>query len=326
MVEVSNNAPQCPLSDQEMKLWLSMPIDAITGQPMINNIYYCSESDYGMVFPRPSINAIADFYNLNNYYTQGESHFQEKSNNSFLDKLRVHIAWRFDKGVHLTAQLIDQLVNHKSSKICDIGCGSGQLLKELKMMGHDVMGVEPNERSTVYSQDLDVYIGTAENIPKQIAENRFDVIIMTHVLEHCLAPKVALSNIYELLRPGGYLICEVPNNACLGFKYSGVTWTMLDLPRHLNFFTSSNLQEICQQANFEIQAINYSGYCRQFSNSWIDYEREIYNKIIAAQVNPMPFPVKNSKFRAWQLLFLTLFATPDKKYDSISVIATKPQN
>lgn len=319
-----NSKPKCPISEQEMTLWKIMPVDSKTGQQIIyNQIYKCQQSEYATVFPLPKADAIGEFYNLLAYYTQGQSHFADGGKETFLDRMRVHLAWRFDRGVLLTAESIDRLVNCQPSTILDIGCGNGNLLKQLSEIGHHVYGIEPDQNAASFKSGLNIYQGTAEEIPRQLMLQQFDVVTMTHVLEHCINPVAALNNVYHLLRPNGYLICEVPNNASVGFQYAGVTWEMFDVPRHLHFFTPSSLQAISEKSGFKIVDVAFNGYCRQFSNTWINTEAAIWDKLQLASIPPQPRPIKNTKTRAWQLLLATIFASPEKKYDSVRVIAQR---
>jgi hypothetical protein len=50
---------------------------------------------------------------------------------------------------------------------------------------------------------------------------------------------------------------------------------------------------------------------------------ETLQKIIEANVKPIPFPINNSRFRAWTLLLNSLFVKPEKKYDSLRIVAVK---
>jgi len=44
----------------------------------------------------------------------------------------------------------------------------------------------------------------------QYADNSFDVIICNHVLEHVMADHQAMSEIFRVLKPGGWAILQVP--------------------------------------------------------------------------------------------------------------------
>ena len=143
--------PKCPISGNTMQFWLKMPIDCKTGNQIeYSNVYQCPECGYGAVIPCPEPAAIASFYDLSEYYTQGKGHFADSGAISFFDRLRLHLAWRFDKGVVLDAQWIDKFLKGKSINICELGCGNGQLLKPLSQMGHNVLGVEPDPKSNSF--------------------------------------------------------------------------------------------------------------------------------------------------------------------------------
>lgn len=324
MLQVEDQMYQCPICESNMQLSSFMPIDCKTGKKIDHNkVFYCKECTYGMVVPRPGIEDIAKYYDIPNYYTQSKSHIEEKKEISFLDKLRLYLAWRFDKGTGTIESLVNQILNNKNAHICELGCGSGDLLETLTLAGYNTYGVEVDLKAKVFFKGLNIYQGTAENIPEEIKSCKFDMVIMSHVLEHCLSPLSALENVYDLLSPGGSFICEVPNNNSLGFERAGVTWEMLDIPRHLNFFTPESLSLMCKKMGFEILDTTFLGYCRQFNNSWINTESKTYQKVIETNVKPIPFPINNSRLRAWTLLLNSLFVRPEKKYDSVRIVAVK---
>jgi len=95
----------------------------------------------------------------------------------------------------------------------DIGCSTGLILKYFQShFNCQTVGIEPDNAYRTYAvgQGLTVYpsLGELEKEP----EARFDLVIMSHVLEHLPNPVGYLSHLREsLLMPDGYLLLEVPN-------------------------------------------------------------------------------------------------------------------
>ena len=287
-------------------------------------VYWCDACEYGAVQPVPSAEQVAAFYRLDRYYTQGQSHYEAEGERGFLDWLRAHLAWRLDRGVPLTARPIHDALGGRPSSILDIGCGNGQLAAELLSLGHRVVGVEvdPNAISRRHQErGLEVFAGTAESLPVEIASRTFDCVVMNHVLEHCRDPILALKNARGLLAPSGKLLCEVPNNAAAALDHVGSAWEMLDVPRHLHFFTPQSLARACELAGFRVQRTAFGYYRRQFTNAWINTERRLWSNLMRVEPPPSPAPTQNSKLHAWWLLLKTLAAPAERKYDSVNVVA-----
>lgn len=94
----------------------------------------------------------------------------------------------------------------------DLGAGSGEFTFLAKHLGAEMTAVEPNEGYAAYCREklgLDVAGRTLEecNFP----EGRFDLIRLSHVLEHMRDPVASLTTLRGWLRPGGVLYIEVPN-------------------------------------------------------------------------------------------------------------------
>lgn len=70
-------------------------------------------------------------------------------------------------------------------RVLDIGCGRGELLKDLKGMGHDPVGLDVEaacvEISRQYSQAMQ---GGFDDLPRLFPAKSFDVVASSHVLEH----------------------------------------------------------------------------------------------------------------------------------------------
>jgi 2-polyprenyl-3-methyl-5-hydroxy-6-metoxy-1,4-benzoquinol methylase len=319
----------CPISGQEMKPWLFIPGDwRRPANKESFQLYWCEKSQLGCVHPLPELNKIASFYEIDEYYTHhADSRNSESASSiSLWDKLRTHLAWRFDRGVDVTSQWWKQHFGTASYSILEIGCANGELMEELEADGHKIWGVEPDRQALVFAEErgLDVFYGSAESLPQQVKSRQYDAIVMNHVLEHTRDPLLALRNAMELLVDGGKLVMEVPNNSCMGLKSSDIAWMHLDVPRHLYFFTPQSLRAICEQVGFEIVATEFNGYYRQFTNDWIDDEQKILSRFDSMESDPMVKPQENSKILAWKLLFKTMLAPDENKYDSIRIVAQKP--
>jgi 2-polyprenyl-3-methyl-5-hydroxy-6-metoxy-1,4-benzoquinol methylase len=314
----------CPLCNGKLVPWMSMPIDPKKETPCdFGQLFRCSDCSFGMVLPRPTPGEIGTFYDLQDYYTQGRSHFAEGGGQTLADRIRLHLSWRMDLGEELSPEMVDRLLRHQPSDVCDIGCGAGGLALGLSRLGHRVAGVEVDKKALRMAEErgVEVHEGSAEHLPATVSSRQFDLVIMSHVLEHVLEPVLAVQTAKGLLRRGGQFICVVPNNASAGLVHARQAWEPLDVPRHLNFFVPANLRTVCEKAGLQPRRLFFGGYCRQFTNEWINTERRIYDAIVRQSAGPLPHLRQNSRFRAWRLLARSAFAKKATKYDQVGVIA-----
>jgi SAM-dependent methyltransferase len=277
-------------------------------------LYWCPKCNYGRLAGDITPEEVASFY-PDAYYTHGTEPKRD-SKLGFSDRLRAHLAWRLDFGTPLLPSEITPVHGGRMT-FCDLGCGSGEQLRQFKEAGYEVVGVEPDPRARSIAQKVGVVLdGTAENIPPKIAGMRFDLILLSHVLEHCIDPMKALSNVRKILASDGSLVIEVPNNSALGFCAFRALWPWTDIPRHLNFFTERSLRAALQMSGFAVTRVNYVGYARQFHPDWIRTQEDIWARIGTGSK-------PNFKWAAWALLYRTAFASDAAKYDSVRVHAVR---
>lgn len=114
---------------------------------------------------------------------------------------------------HLACIIQDQIGS--SVKSClDIGCSTGELLKVVKtnLPNCDIVGVEPSDahRTFCQSHGIDTY-DSLDHLQEYVPE-RFDLIIMSHVLEHLADPLAFLIRLYnQFANTNGHILIEVPN-------------------------------------------------------------------------------------------------------------------
>lgn len=319
-------AVTCPLSDRPMQPWLSVPVDWRRPHvPQSYELYWCEASQFGMVYPRPTLEDISGFYEVEYFTHSPAAEPSSQPQRSFLEKVKGNLAWRCDFSVPLTDAWWQDLLGEASVTCCELGCGNGANLLQLKRLNHQVCGVEPDSsaRQVAQAADLPVFAGAAEFIPPELANRQFDLVLMSHSLEHCLDCLGALRNAVKLLKPGGRLVVETPNNQAIGGQVSGIAWPWLDVPRHLNFFTTQSLKLACEQVGLSCERTEYQGYYRQFSRDWLQLEWQAWQAFepyvsSADQLTPAALEAKY-----WRLLAATLWTAPDRKYDSVRIVARK---
>ncbi|HAF47885.1 MAG TPA: hypothetical protein DCL08_01430 [Anaerolineaceae bacterium] len=139
-------------------------------------------------------------------------------------------------------------------KVLDIGASAGILLQQFRnSFGSEVVGVEPGDAYREYAEKSAIEM--KESIGALIASDhgKFDLVSMSHVLEHLTEPVEDLKRIkLELLKDGGILLLEVPN------FYAHDSYELA----HLACYTPHTLREVLKKAGFRLVFLKRHGVPR----------------------------------------------------------------
>lgn len=101
----------------------------------------------------------------------------------------------------------------KNARILDIGCGYGRNIELLKKNGfNNITGVEINEYIVENNKKSGIVCFTPDEFLCCFKEKRFDVILMSHIIEHFdhKELKFFLEKYLEFLKKGGSLVIVTP--------------------------------------------------------------------------------------------------------------------
>lgn len=111
-----------------------------------------------------------------------------------------------------------------NDKVLEIGCDSGlfSLIFKGKFQSVDYQAVEvsPERMKTAVARGIKV---TAVDIDKEklpFADNSFDLVLLTEVIEHLSNPLLILSEIRRVVKPAGNVIVSTPNSVGLFARYN----------------------------------------------------------------------------------------------------------
>jgi len=155
-------------------------------------------------------------------------------------------------------QRCSEFFGGKKFSMFDIGFGYAQALLYFKNKGVEVSGLDPAPQGVDYAKTLglDVYQAGIEDF-SCVGDRRFDVVMLLNVLEHLREPHETLKNIQkQLLKPGGLLIIEVPNEfndfqKAAVAEYGLNEWWVCP-PHHLNYFSTTSLKRLLGACNYDV--------------------------------------------------------------------------
>lgn len=79
----------------------------------------------------------------------------------------------------------------------------------------------------------------------------YDVVSMSHYLEHTLDPRAELDAAHTALMPEGYLFIEVPNPQSKLGRLLGRYWIPWFQPQHQHLISTDNMDKLLREAGFE---------------------------------------------------------------------------
>lgn len=95
--------------------------------------------------------------------------------------------------------------------ILDIGSGDGHLLLEARRLGYEVYAneLEKSQAEILEDKGLPTFQG---DIRKKKISKKFDVVVMSHLIEHLIDVGDFMKSVYSLLKDDGILLINTPNH------------------------------------------------------------------------------------------------------------------
>ena len=155
---------------------------------------------------------------------------------------------------------IKNSINCDNKKICEIGAFDGLLLNIFKNNGCKVFGYELNDRAREYAKkkyNIDLK-------PNFLEDNqKYDIIILSHVIEHFKEPKEILLKIKSMLNDNGFIYIEVPNSPIINQSKNQCSYETLIkylTTTHTVNFNMDNLKSFAENCGLKIIKSQYNDY------------------------------------------------------------------
>ncbi len=212
-------------------------------------LHECDTCGLVQAISRPAPKALADYYALD--YRRGGCYGSDVADVSRFPKDNL---FYYNRGQSI-AELVAPYLPKETPQILDVGAGYGHILYALgqKYPHSTRLAIEFSEVCVDHLQSLGVKVCTQpveELLPRM--EQRFDLVVLSHVFEHLLEPRRVLELIHACLAPGGVLYIEVPNiPADALLRYPDHIWAPRYDEPHITFFSVSTLRTILASVGFD---------------------------------------------------------------------------
>ena len=151
-----------------------------------------------------------------------------------------------------------------NSRIIDVGCGDGSLIKYLGDMGYkNSIGIDPMIKNDIqFENGVNIYKKNLDDIV-----GLFDLIMFNHSFEHMSDPNNILQVVKNILAPGGICLIRVPTVSSSAWPQYGVNWVAIDAPRHIFIPSIKSMNILCDNAGLTLYNIVYDSTILQFWGS-----------------------------------------------------------
>lgn len=213
----------------------------------------------------------------------------------------------------------DFLNSHHPAAVADISCGVGYGTIELCRVAGTVVGVDSsrelierarkeiqNKNISFIRKDLEY-----ESLTPDVSEGSIDAVVSFETLEHLIDPKRAVFQFHQILRPGGFFICSVPNILSESGDSAG-------LPRnksHKQWFSFESLRRLVEVQGMKV--VYRLG--QSWSKALFRREQQLLNaKRISRRLSDEPIMHTGEMIR--YLSYVTAYPTVEDVDGSYSIV------
>ncbi|MCK9932320.1 class I SAM-dependent methyltransferase [Frankia sp. Mgl5] len=199
------------------------------------------------------------------------------------------------------------LLDIPPGRVLDCGCGAGDNARLLRQQGWQVTGVtlDPAELVAATAECVATELADLSAGLPFAADGSFDLVLLSHILEHLVDPAALIAEARRVLAPGGRIAIALPNVAhfrqralhLLGrFEY---TETGVMDSTHVRFFTVETARRLLETNGLAIVASDASGGLPWWRG------RRLLPRELVARADRWALANRPNLF-AWQAVFLTV--------------------
>lgn len=210
---------ECPLCGG--KDWVILTMRARWNIPATNVV--CKSCGLVFMNPRPSSHDVARYYRSGEYKRLYKLPHIDLENLAEIDR---------QTGLSFLA-FFDRELGWPAGRVLDVGCLSGGIVSRFADRGWQAEGVEPDPAAATFaSERFGLTVQPKLLQEAELPDRYYDLIVLSHVLEHMEEPASVLRLLAQKVRSGGALLVEVPNLAAPTGRY-------LDFFHHDHLFNFS---------------------------------------------------------------------------------------
>lgn len=179
------------------------------------------------------------------------------------------------KGLHLNYSIIGDIIE-KGSKVLDLGCGEGDLLKMLvEQKNCTGVGIEINQQNAISAieKGLSIIQGDIDEGLKDFADNEYDYVILNQTLQSTEKPDFVIE---EMLRVGKKVVVSFPNFAYWRVRFylffngkmpksNMLPFEWYDTP-NIHLLTVNDFFEFCKKRDIKITNSIYMNRAKVIKN------------------------------------------------------------
>jgi SAM-dependent methyltransferase len=137
------------------------------------------------------------------------------------------------------------------ARVLEIGTGAGGILAHFRDLGHAVKGLDFDRRFLDHgrAEGLDLVEGGLEALAP---EDRFDLVILSHVLEHVAGPGPFLRGVARHLTPRGLIYVEVPSLEAVAKGAKGFDFLHYFQSAHAAHFSACSFRNLAAAQGFGV--------------------------------------------------------------------------
>ena len=177
------------------------------GLPYVSN--FCRGCGLIYTSPRLTQNSYIDFY---------DKQYRIIYDTGVIENKEDFFNFQIGRGEKIL-ELVKKNYNKKILSVLEVGCGMGGILYPFKEVNCKVLGVDFGTEYVEYGKskkNLSLKVGGIDSISEN---EKFDLIIYSHVFEHILDLNKELSEIKKRLTKSGVVYIEVPGVMNLNYGY-----------------------------------------------------------------------------------------------------------
>ena len=186
--------------------------------------------------------------------------YREHYRNLYRPK-RFSQSWFLAEQIRNGQRILERIESRipRAARVLDVGCGMGGMLIPFKFAGCETTGCDYGEEYAERGQSLglEIRIGGPERF---VDDERFDLVILSHVLEHTANPVGFLRDVAGLLKSSGICYIEVPGLMNLDKWYNGNVLEYLQ-NAHRWHFIAGTLEAVARRAGLRVTECDQAIVC-----------------------------------------------------------------